>query len=862
MTIANPVLGMLRLVVASVLWGGVVVSAQAANSAGAVEFANGPVRVTGAAGERLVKKGDPIEVGDEVNTGAGRAQVRFTDGGFVSLQPNTQFRVDEYNFNGKADGTEKSLFSFAKGALRAITGLIGKGSNKDAYAVRTAVATIGIRGTGYTGESDGTSLKAAVFDGRIFLRNAAGELEVTRGNAAFVRDVNTAPQLTFNRPSAGPSQTSRYAKYLQNNTAKKDEASDTSDSKVSVVELTQTNNSIPLSLVKSIAKTLGLTEDQVRRSNLSTILATQGGDNLVNDSGQNISQGTDVAGQKLLFARQTSPASPGAVNVTDNSLCGSTGCTDYYHSDVQSVSNVTAKFSDANNKRALQFVMNGEDAGMIRNVGTAKNTDSNRDDYIAWGRWEKKTTVADSEFFFTCQGCHVQTNLSQNNGFNYVVGSPTTVAQTGKAVYNLLGASTPSSTSTDAKWSGGSVQAAKVIANFDKGSIDAMIDILFPNLGNNLYRIHALNLRQSGASDFNTGSSTLIPNQTANAFVTKQSGSVADCTTNCNAWVLGFFAGNPAEGAAVPSREGAQRAGLVYTFKSDLDTASAACGNADFVGQNGSSTKVAAGACIGGSVALSKVASGAGVPGLQAASVGSASGSPDVRTGATAYFDASNSGKITVVDAGGDSFSVGSAGIADHGSSTDLTWGRWTGGFTSTTTNGNGVTTDLRATNAATHVIVGLAPTAIPTAGTASYSLLAATTPSSNSSSSAYAGGSVTGNLAVDFNNSKVSTNLNVLLPNLAGGTTFAIATGPQTVTGAGTWNASGAFATTSALGNCSAGCNATVAGFLSGTAATSAGVTYNFSNGSGSVPAPDTVQGVAAFSRGAIVQPVSQPVN
>ena len=53
--------------------------------------------------------------GDTIVTGDGRAQIRFTDGSLVSLRPNSQFRIDEYNYPGAPDGTEKGFFSLLKG---------------------------------------------------------------------------------------------------------------------------------------------------------------------------------------------------------------------------------------------------------------------------------------------------------------------------------------------------------------------------------------------------------------------------------------------------------------------------------------------------------------------------------------------------------------------------------------------------------------------------------------------------------------------------------------------------------------------------------------------------------------------------
>ena len=43
--------------------------------------------------------GGAVDEGDSINTNNGRIQIRFTDGGFVALQPETIYRLDEYEFS-------------------------------------------------------------------------------------------------------------------------------------------------------------------------------------------------------------------------------------------------------------------------------------------------------------------------------------------------------------------------------------------------------------------------------------------------------------------------------------------------------------------------------------------------------------------------------------------------------------------------------------------------------------------------------------------------------------------------------------------------------------------------------------------
>jgi hypothetical protein len=168
-----------------------------------VDFAVGNVTALGANGQsRPLGKGAQIEQGDTVNTNGGRAQLRFTDGAYVSLQPESQFRIDQYRFDGKQDGNEKGFFSLLKGGLRTITGLVGR-TNKGNYQVTTSVATIGIRGTEYTIQY-GQSITGTVGEGEINVCNGAGCLSVTNGESYYVQNQEVKPVLTNKRTDLPP----------------------------------------------------------------------------------------------------------------------------------------------------------------------------------------------------------------------------------------------------------------------------------------------------------------------------------------------------------------------------------------------------------------------------------------------------------------------------------------------------------------------------------------------------------------------------------------------------------------------------------------------------------------------------------
>lgn len=179
-------------------------------SAGAarVDFAAGSVMAVSVAGaQRVVAKGSEIGSGEAVVTGSGgRAQLRFTDGALISLQPGTEFKIDNYQYSGKGDSEEKGFFSLIKGGMRTITGLIGR-SNRNNYQVSTSVATIGIRGTEYTAGLNpaGSELLVHTGEGLVEVCNGAGCVLLGSGESGSVQG-QQQPKRTDSRPQLPPAQ--------------------------------------------------------------------------------------------------------------------------------------------------------------------------------------------------------------------------------------------------------------------------------------------------------------------------------------------------------------------------------------------------------------------------------------------------------------------------------------------------------------------------------------------------------------------------------------------------------------------------------------------------------------------------------
>src|SRR3954467_4619767 len=194
--------GMLLALISSAFAGG------AGAAAGRVDFTTSGVTVSGRDGfARPLARGAERDSGDTVRTNDGRAQIRFTDGSYVSLQPQTDFAISEYNYSGKNDGSERGFFGLVRGAMRTVTGAVGR-VNRNSYRIVTPTATVGIRGTGGVIQvlQDGSTLVIGT-SGIWSLTNPAGSIDVPAGVSGRAPSTpNEPPRETTTQPTAGPAQ--------------------------------------------------------------------------------------------------------------------------------------------------------------------------------------------------------------------------------------------------------------------------------------------------------------------------------------------------------------------------------------------------------------------------------------------------------------------------------------------------------------------------------------------------------------------------------------------------------------------------------------------------------------------------------
>ena len=185
-------------------------AAHAETQAGEVLSLTGTMTVKTADGalKALAAKG-LVAAGDTLFTGRDSyARVHFTDGGEVTLRPNTQFMIEKYSYDEQKPEKDGAGFSLLKGSLRALSGLISKRGNKDSYEMKTPAATIGIRGTEYglqvcNNDCDGlkmadggvppNGLSSQVDQGAVIQRNKGGDLLVEAGSFSYVSSANAAP---------------------------------------------------------------------------------------------------------------------------------------------------------------------------------------------------------------------------------------------------------------------------------------------------------------------------------------------------------------------------------------------------------------------------------------------------------------------------------------------------------------------------------------------------------------------------------------------------------------------------------------------------------------------------------------------
>lgn len=382
---------------------------------GQVNFAIGNVVVTDDKGQsRVVGKGTEVRTGDRITSGAdGRAQIRFSDGAFVSLQPNTDFEIKSYHYEDRTDGSESAIFGLFKGALRTVTGLVGR-VNRGRYQISTPTATIGIRGTGGLIQVNGDGSTLVVGTSGIWtLSNNGGTLEIPAGTSGFAGNPNIAPRPTTEQPVLPPSQAPQQPTAILQG------------------ETRDPGGGLATLPIVPLASGSGYMVGFVQGD------ATSGSAATLNAPADAV---FDTAGRLTQFT--VDPA-------LQNTAPFGTVFSIFFVCDCLP--------GQVQNTFAL--------AGMHADFGT--------DGVLAWGRWIGDVVVTTNNLGTVSTST---TTLSDNQGLHYVVGLPTSVSALpagGAFTYNMIGATHP--TFTDGLAAPGTLTAATFTGDFSAMTVDVKV---------------------------------------------------------------------------------------------------------------------------------------------------------------------------------------------------------------------------------------------------------------------------------------------------------------------------------------------------------------------------------------------------
>ena len=140
----------------------------------------GDVQVVRAGTAHKPQTGESFCAGDRFRTGArGVAELKFRDGTAITVGKDADFAV--LSWKERRFFRNEATFELLKGAFRSLTGAIT--SRRHRFEVKTAIATIGVRGTDFWGGLNLTpdSVDVVMLDGKgVYVKNDAGQVEISK----------------------------------------------------------------------------------------------------------------------------------------------------------------------------------------------------------------------------------------------------------------------------------------------------------------------------------------------------------------------------------------------------------------------------------------------------------------------------------------------------------------------------------------------------------------------------------------------------------------------------------------------------------------------------------------------------------
>ena len=373
---------------------------------------------------RDARRGERLNEKETVVVGEGRAQLRFDDGGWVSLQPRTVFEVSEYS--PRSDGS--MLLRLIKGSARAVTGLLADAQPRR-YQFTTPVATVGIRGTSFTvtyclqscDVPDGLYVTGG--DGTIFVRNAFGEIDLSRGRTAFVATGATPPRESDVKPTPQVTETMPAEQ-------------------ITVATQANPTELRPGNFIYN-AGTGGYIGpfETISVSSLGMAAAASG----------------TISGQASSLVGNTFDSTSGSASGAD--FIGGAG-------KVNPGDSATVVLDSA--KRPFSFTILGSDGSRLSATALSAPVMSDNDGILFWGRWTN--TTFNFDLFDAHDGGTANGSATITGHLHYMVGIPaTSIPLSGSATYTFFGGTGSSS----AAGLGSGVTAGSLSANFGSNSISA-----------------------------------------------------------------------------------------------------------------------------------------------------------------------------------------------------------------------------------------------------------------------------------------------------------------------------------------------------------------------------------------------------
>ena len=195
--------------------------------------------IMAAKGKAIVERGSSQKVyaiaglklleGDTIVTQAkSRVQVMLLDETVITVGAKSSFSFEEYAFNGK---NSKVTMTASRGFFRSVTGRIGKLAPQR-FKVKTASATIGIRGTDFWGITGGETERVTCNKGAIVIEYDGKTIEVGAGSYASYgpKGVKQGKTNSGNKNSDKKETKKRKKKDKQNKDKDKDEDNQEDDS--------------------------------------------------------------------------------------------------------------------------------------------------------------------------------------------------------------------------------------------------------------------------------------------------------------------------------------------------------------------------------------------------------------------------------------------------------------------------------------------------------------------------------------------------------------------------------------------------------------------------------------------------------